>query len=209
MYFFYSLRTSSTLPGRLVHVAKSLRSLKTLRVGSSTYHRRRGEQEIVVRSGARGATGEKYWRGKIDRQQSVGDGWLVYLVEEQMHTDLLSDLGTVEYARTQKANKDDLYRRVYQTVMNVEGVGDPRIDWTKFLSEYSAIAKTNMAVRAGATSDGDLAGVARRVAADACLYVAGKCPYRADVQIAIINSCVEETAREIANELQQESHNNN
>eukprot|EP00178_Gracilaria_changii_P011397 TRINITY_DN3247_c0_g1_i1.p1 TRINITY_DN3247_c0_g1~~TRINITY_DN3247_c0_g1_i1.p1 ORF type:complete len:301 (-),score=23.11 TRINITY_DN3247_c0_g1_i1:842-1744(-) len=209
MYCLYSFHRSSALSGRLSRVAKSVRNIVTLRVGSSTHHNRRGAQEIVLRSGARKASGEEYWRGKIQREEAVGRGWLVHLVEEQMHTDLLSDLCTTEYTRIHKTNTDDLYRRLYQTIMNIEGADESLVDWTRFSNEYSPIAKTNFAVRAGATSDAELAGVARRVAADACLYVVGKRSYRTDVQVALINSCTEYAAREVADQLREESTTNN
>lgn len=154
-----------------------------------------------MRKGTREATGRAYWRGVVENEQKVGDAWVVHLLDEAIHMDLLSPIATTTYARDQKNSLDDFYRRVYDCVMTAEGADESHVDWTDFLNRYTAITKTNFALRTGATADSELAGVARRIAADACNYASGRGQFRTETQIHLMNLCIEKSAEELVREL--------
>lgn len=186
----------NTRSGRLFRVARSLRYLKMLRLGPSTHSTRLGEKELVLRSGIhRINSAEKYWRGipvVIIFQQSV-ETWEIHLLEPKLHAALLDIFGTIEYGSQDPHNLDDAYKRIYTAVMGTGPVCEHlKVDYAPFFSQFRPVPVTSFSRRLEATEESELGQIARRVAADAVLYV--KDPdarFRTQQHVTCINECLE------------------
>ena len=205
IWLWISISRKDTRGGRMYHVGQALKHLYTLRLGKSTHDSdmRKGKQELVLRCGARHIPSKEpeYWRGynliEPVLHHSV-QTWEVHLLERNLHAEQLDALGTIEYRRKEPFATDDVYKRFYDLVMTTHmTTEDIIVDFSPFTDEYKPVGITRRAERMGATDPTDLGGVARRIAADATLYISRKrADFRAPKQVRLLNSCLKQAAKE-------------
>lgn len=133
LWLFWRMSRPDSTEARLFEVARALRLLHMLRIGSSTDDKnalnRRGQWEVVLRRGvAKTPPGHRYWRGvkeRADRFVEQDDCWDVRLVQEHLHGEVLDAIGTVEYMDKDEATLDEAYRRFYKVVLTAVARREP------------------------------------------------------------------------------------
>ena len=169
--------------------------------------KRNGEKELVIRRGARTASGTTYWRGveeevrviSADENRGSSKIYLVRLVERELHSSHLDEIGTCDFKRSLDVEgPDGLYKKIYELVMTCDSQSSELlVDYSSFLTRFEGgvAADTAPAMRVGATSNTVLGDVARRVAADACYYVFHDgAELRTGNHVKCINECIEHAA---------------
>lgn len=212
IWLWYNMARRATRSGRMYRVGQALMLLQTLQVRKSTHknEERIGRNELIIRCGSRRLPGKsEEYLGGYDRTEPVWhehvQTWEVHLVEGNLHGDKLYALGTMEYNQMDPYPVDGVFKRIYNVVMSTTERRDAiTVDYSKFEANWSPLRVIQIAERVGAVHDTPLGGVARRIAADACLFIIGntvpetrkRAEFRTRMQVDCLNACLRQAAKD-------------
>lgn len=201
---------------RWIQTVKELNNLPTVRIGASSRVSRKGEHEVVVRRAVRKVRVDrrrelhKYWRGyemsvkstdaSYGKRGRINTSWFVELQEENMRKKSLEPLLNDE-AWNQTNADFAFYKTVYKEVLDsFPSIVDEEKndDWCrKFVKLWGLQPPTQMARSADAIDPSTRASIARKIAADALVFVAVPgSDFRMKSQIQLISKLLEKVARQ-------------